>query len=113
MSYQTLFLLVNLLVGEAVLIHAGCSGVGTAATQLATQLGKAHAIITAGSKEKLDFGKRLGADLGINYKEEEFEQEVLKATNDQGVDLILDFIGASYWEKNMASIKVDRSEERR
>ena len=106
-AYQTLFWLGNLQEGETVLIHAGGSGVGTAATQLATQLGKAHAIITAGSKEKLDFGKSLGADLAINYKVKEFDQEVLKATNNQGVDLILDFIGASYWEKNMGSIKVD------
>lgn len=106
-AYQTLFWLGKLQKDETVLIHAGGSGVGTAAIQLAKQLGQANVIMTAGSKEKIDFGMKLGADMGINYKEQSFDQEVLKATNDQGVDLILDFIGASYWEMNMASIKLD------
>ena len=106
-AYQTLFWLGNLQKNETVLIHAGGSGVGTAAIQLATQLKKAHTIITAGSKKKLDFGKELGAEQGINYKKQDFVEEVLKITHYHGVDLILDFIGASYWEKNLASIKVD------
>lgn len=106
-AYQTLFWIGQLQAGETVLIHAGGSGVGTAAIQLAKQLGKAHVITTAGSKEKLDFCESLGADICINYKEQDFEEEVLKATNNQGVDLILDFIGASYWNQNLKSIKVD------
>ena len=92
---------------ETVLIHAGGSGVGTAAIQLAKQLVHAKVITTAGSKEKLDFCQVLGADYGINYKEQNFDEEVLQATNNQGVDLILDFVGASYWRKNLNSIKVD------
>lgn len=106
-AYQTLFWIGQLKADETVLIHAGGSGVGTAAIQLAKQLGQAKVITTAGSQEKLNFCKSLGADVTINYKEQNFDEEVLKATDNQGVDLILDFIGASYWEKNFNSIKVD------
>jgi len=106
-AYQTLFWIGQLRAGETVLIHAGGSGVGTAAIQLAKQLGKANVITTAGSNEKLDFCRSLGADVCINYKEQKFDEVVLEATNNQGVDLILDFVGASYWSKNLASIKVD------
>ncbi|WP_233879371.1 NAD(P)H-quinone oxidoreductase [Virgibacillus halodenitrificans] len=106
-AYQTLFWLGKLTDEDTVLIHAGGSGVGTAAIQLAKQLTKAKIITTAGSAEKLDYCRSLGADVCINYKEESFPEEVLKATNDQGADLILDFIGASYWEKNLQSICAD------
>ncbi|WP_057914898.1 NAD(P)H-quinone oxidoreductase [Peribacillus muralis] len=106
-AYQTLFWLGELTDEDTVLIHAGGSGVGTAAIQLAKKLTKAKIITTAGSKEKLDFCRALGADICINYKEQSFEEEVLKATNNLGADVILDFIGASYWEKNLKSIKTD------
>lgn len=106
-AYQTLFWIGRLRAGENVLIHAGGSGVGTAAIQLAKQIAQANVIVTAGSKEKLDFCKSLGADVCINYKEQNFDEEIMKITNNQGVDLILDFVGASYWSKNIASIKVD------
>lgn len=106
-AYQTLFWIGQLHAEETVLIHAGGSGVGTAAIQLAKQIGQANVITTAGSKKKLDFCQSLGADHGINYKEQNFDEEVLKTTNNQGADLILDFIGASYWNKNLTSIKVD------
>ncbi|MEQ6378281.1 NAD(P)H-quinone oxidoreductase [Bacillaceae bacterium S4-13-58] len=106
-AYQTLFWIGQLREGKNVLIHAGGSGVGTAAIQLAKQIGQANVITTAGSKEKLDFCRSLGADACINYKEQNFDEEVLNTTKNQGVDLILDFIGASYWRKNLASIKVD------
>lgn len=106
-AYQTLFWIGQLRADENVLIHAGGSGVGTAAIQLAKQIGKANVITTAGSKKKLDFCRSLGADVCINYKEQNFDEVVLNSTKNQGVDLILDFIGASYWSKNLASIKVD------
>jgi len=106
-AYQTLFWLGQLKDDDTVLIHAGGSGVGSAAIQLAKQMTKAKIIVTAGSEEKLAFCRSLGADIGINYKEQNFAEEVLKATNNQGVDVILDFIGASYWEKNMKSINTD------
>lgn len=105
-AYQTLFWLGKLKKAEHVLIHAGGSGVGTAAIQLAKQAG-ATVTVTAGSKEKLDFCKSLGADTLINYKEENFSEVILEKTNKQGVDLILDFIGASYWDMNMKSIGID------
>lgn len=106
-AYQTLFWLGQLKDADTVLIHAGGSGVGSAAIQLAKQMTKAKIIVTAGSKEKLAFCRSLGADITINYKEQDFDEEVLNATNNQGVDVILDFIGASYWEKNLKSIKTD------
>lgn len=106
-AYQTLYWLGKLQEGETVLIHAGASGVGTAAIQLARQLSHAKIIVTAGSEEKLAFCKELGADELINYKKQDFQEEVRKITEGRGVDVILDFIGASYWEKNLASIAVD------
>ena len=104
-AYQTLFWLGKLKKNETVLIHAGASGVGTAAIQLAKHISDAKVIVTAGSKRKLDFCRELGADVLINYKEQSFDEEVLKETNGKGVDLILDFVGADYWNKNLASIK--------
>lgn len=104
-AYQTLFWLGKLKENETVLIHAGASGVGTAAIQLAKLISNAKVIVTAGSKRKLAFCQELGADILINYKEQSFDEEVLKATNGAGVDLILDFVGADYWNKNLASIK--------
>ncbi len=104
-AYQNLYWNGKLNDKETVLIHAGASGVGTAAIQLAKHVSNAKVIVTAGSKRKLDFCRNLGADILINYKEQSFEEEVLKATNGKGVDLILDFVGAKYWSKNLASIK--------
>ncbi len=106
-AYQTLFWLGELQEKETVLIHAGGSGVGTAAIQLARQLADAHIITTAGSSEKLDFCKSLGADHTINYKLQEFDKEVLAVTDGQGAAVILDFIGASYYRKNLNSIQMD------
>lgn len=106
-AYQTLFWLGELMPDQNVLIHAGASGVGLAAIQLAKQLTTAKILVTASSPEKLELCQSLGADILINYKEETFEQRVLQATSGQGADVILDFIGAAYWEKNLASIAYD------
>ncbi|WP_307397691.1 NAD(P)H-quinone oxidoreductase [Paenibacillus anaericanus] len=106
-AYQTLIWIGQLQEHETVLIHAGASGVGTAAIQLAKKLCKAKVIVTAGSKEKLEFCQSLGADVLINYREQSFDTEVHRATDGKGVDLILDFIGADYWAKNLASLKVE------
>lgn len=106
-AYQTLFWLGKLKQNETVLIHAGGSGVGTAAIQLAKQMKNAQVIVTAGSQQKLEFCKALGADIVINYKNEAFDEIVLEKTGNRGVDLILDFVGATYWEKNYRSIRVD------
>lgn len=91
---------------ESVLIHAGAGGVGTAAIQLAHVAG-AKSIVTAGSQEKLNICDSLGADVLVNYKEENFEEIALKNTNNLGVQMILDFIGASYWDKNLNSLALE------
>lgn len=104
-AYQTLFWIGKPQQHETVLIHAGASGVGTAAIQLAKRLSHAKVIVTAGSNEKLALCKELGADVLINYKEQSITEAVQQATDGEGVDLILDFIGADYWEQNLDSIK--------
>lgn len=106
-AFQTLYWIGKLGEGETVLIHAGASGVGTAAIQLAKQVSKANVIVTAGSAEKLAYCKELGADHVIDYKRAAFEQEVERITDGKGANLILDFIGAAYWKKNIQSASMD------
>ncbi len=103
-AYVNLFLEGDLVAGETVLIHAGASGVGTAAIQLARAVG-ATVFVTAGSNEKLLACRKLGAELAVNYKEEDFLEKVLAATQDQGVDLILDPVGGSYLDRNVRVLK--------
>ncbi|HEU4322033.1 MAG TPA: NAD(P)H-quinone oxidoreductase [Roseiflexaceae bacterium] len=102
-AHLNLFTLGRLQAGETVLIHAGASGVGTAAIQLARAAG-ARVFTTAGSDEKLARCRELGAELAINYRSETFAERVRAATEGRGVDLILDFVGAPYWEGNLASL---------
>jgi tumor protein p53-inducible protein 3 len=102
-AYLNLFTLGRLLPGETALIHAGASGVGTAAIQLARAAG-ARVFVTAGSDEKLALCRELGAELGINYRREAFQERVAEATAGRGVDVVLDFVGAPYWEANMAAL---------
>ena len=89
---------------ERVLIHAGASGVGTAAIQLVKAFG-AVAYVTAGSDDKLARCRELGADAGINYKTESFPERIAALTDGAGVDVILDCIGGSYLEGNVASLR--------
>jgi NADPH:quinone reductase-like Zn-dependent oxidoreductase len=102
---ETLFTLGGLHKGETVLIHAGASGVGTAGIQMARQAG-ARVFVTAGSADKIARTVELGAEAGINYKEEDFAVRVLALTHTAGVDLIQDFIGAAYWQRNLQCLKV-------
>lgn len=106
-AYQTLYWEGKLKPQETVLIHAAGSGVGTAATQLAKYLSKARIITTAGHSEKLRMSEQLGASVAINYKEQNFVSIVNEVTNGQGADVILDFIGASYWHQNIESTAID------
>lgn len=106
-AYQNLYWHGRLVKGETVLIHAAGSGVGTAAIQMAKQISEAKVLATAGTKEKLDCAKSIGADFCINYKEQSFDKEVLQITNGRGAQVILDFIGASYWRKNLNCISID------
>jgi len=104
-AFQSLVWLSELKANEFVLIHAGASGVGTAAIQIARELG-ARIIITA-STEKQKICKDLGADLTIDYKTKNFKDEVLKFTNNYGADVIIDFIGGSYFKQNIESLTRD------
>ncbi len=101
-AYQTLFWLGELKENDTVLIHAGASGVGTAAIQCAKTLKNAHVIVTAGSDNKLEFCKQLGADEVFNYKKQDFG-EIVK----NRADVILDLVGASYFDKNLKAINTD------
>uniref|UniRef100_A0A8C5MAD8 Tumor protein p53 inducible protein 3 n=1 Tax=Leptobrachium leishanense TaxID=445787 RepID=A0A8C5MAD8_9ANUR len=105
-SFQLLHFVGKVQKGETVLIHAGASGVGTAAVQLC-RLAGAIPIVTAGSAEKLEMAKKLGAAAGFNYREEDFGTKCLEFTNNVGVDIILDCIGATHWEKNLQCLNMD------
>ena len=104
-AYDALFNRGNLQMGENVLIHAAGSGVGTAAVQLAHQAG-AFVFGTAGSAEKLAGATDLGMNVGINYREQDFAEVIKAVTSGAGVDVLIDFIGAPYWDKNIASLAV-------
>ena len=91
--------------GQTILIHGGAGGIGSMAIQLAKAAG-ARVFVTASSAEKLAYCQELGADEGINYREEDFEQRVGELTNGQGVDLILDVIGAKYLQPNINALAV-------
>jgi tumor protein p53-inducible protein 3 len=105
-AYQNLFNVARLAPGETVLIHAGGSGVGTAAVQLVREAGAAS-LVTAGSREKIDRCLALGARAGWNYKEGPFLPWVARMTGDKGVDIVLDFVGAPYFEQNLQALAVD------
>lgn len=105
-AYQTLFWLGKLEADEWVLVHAGASGVGTAAIQLVREAA-ARAIVTAGSERKLKACLELGAEVAIDREAGDFVRRVLDATDQRGANLILDFVGATYWEGNLDSIAMD------
>lgn len=96
----------RLAAGEAALFHGGASGIGTTAIQLAAARG-ARAFATAGSDDKCRACEALGAERGINYRTEDFAGIVKERTGGRGVDLVLDIIGAEYFERNMAALAVD------
>lgn len=105
-AHQALFWLAGLQAGERVLIHAGASGVGTAATQLAREAG-ARVMVTAGSETKLATCRSLGAELGINYKEQDFVVAAKQATDGAGPAVVIDFIGGSYFQRNLETLAMD------
>lgn len=89
--------------GESVLIHGGTSGIGTMAIQMLKHADAAKIMITAGSAEKCAFAKSLGADLAINYRDEDFESIAREAG---GADVILDMVGGDYVQKNISVAKL-------
>jgi NADPH2:quinone reductase len=92
--------------GETLLVHGGSSGIGTAAIQLAKARG-ARVITTAGTADKCQACRRLGADVAINYKEEDFVAATKAATNGLGADVILDMVGGDYIERNYEAAAVE------
>ncbi len=87
-------------------MHGGSSGIGTMAIQLAKAVG-AKVAVTAGTKEKLDSRAELGADILINYREQDFVEEIERATDGTGADVILDNMGAKYLDRNVPALAVD------
>jgi NADPH:quinone reductase-like Zn-dependent oxidoreductase len=92
--------------GETLLVHGGTSGIGTMAIQLGKSVG-AKVAVTAGTKEKLDFCAELGADILVNYRDQDFVAEVRQATDGAGADVILDNMGASYLDRNVRALAVN------
>ena len=85
---------------DTILIHGGASGIGTTAIQLASSFG-AKVFTTVGSEEKCNKMKELGAELAINYNRDDFEKVINEYTNNKGINIILDIIGANYFNKNL------------
>ncbi len=96
----------HLRAGETVLLHGGASGIGTMAIQLAKAVG-ARVLVTAGSERKLARCAELGADVGINYREQDFVAAVREATGGAGADLVLDIMGAKYLQRNVDALAVN------
>jgi NADPH:quinone reductase len=92
--------------GERFLVHGGTSGIGTTAIQMATAFG-AIALATAGSEEKCEFCRKLGAQVAINYTEQDFVEVVKSATGNAGVNLILDIVGGDYLNRNLSCLAPD------
>src|SRR5690606_22921942 len=92
--------------GETLLIHGGSSGIGTTAIQLAKAFG-ATVIVTAGSADKLEACRQLGADLTVNYREEDFVTAVKSFTGGRGADVILDMVGGDYIPRNYEAAAID------
>lgn len=104
-AYQALVWLARLQKGERVLIHAGASGVGTAAIQLAREMGAEIFITASGAKHAIC--RELGARHTINYREESFKEKIEELTGGEGVDVIIDFVAAPYFQDNLSSLKTD------
>jgi len=104
--WANVFQMADLVEGEKILIHGGSSGIGTTAIQLARAFG-AEVFVTAGSKDKCDACVSLGAKRAINYREEDFKSVILEETGGRGVDVILDMVGAPYFDRNIASLAKD------
>jgi NADPH2:quinone reductase len=96
----------RLAAGETFLVHGGTSGIGTTAIQLAKAFG-ATVIATAGSEDKCEACRRLGADVAINYRDQDFVKEAKAATNGKGVDLILDMVGGDYVGRNYETAAIE------
>ncbi|KAJ8591112.1 quinone oxidoreductase putative [Rhizopogon salebrosus TDB-379] len=108
-AYQALVKYGEVKKGDHVLVHAGSSGVGVAAIQIARLSGAATVTATASTTEKLDWLLSIpnGATHTVNYRTEDFAAEVKKTTNGRGVDVVIDFVGQSHWSRNIESLAID------
>jgi putative PIG3 family NAD(P)H quinone oxidoreductase len=104
--WSNVFMTANIQPGEVLLVHGGGSGIGTMAVQLGREVG-ARVAVTAGSPEKLEICRELGASILVNYRTEDFESVVREATEGHGADVILDTIGAKYLAANVGLLAVN------
>jgi putative PIG3 family NAD(P)H quinone oxidoreductase len=104
--WSNVFMVAHLRPEETLLVHGGAGGIGTFAIQLAHALG-ATVLTTAGSEEKLEVCRSLGADVAVNYREQDFVEEVRRATDGRGADVILDNMGAKYLPRNVEALATE------
>lgn len=104
--WSNLVMTAHLRPGQLVLIHGGASGIGSHAIQVARALA-ARVAITAGSPEKLELCRDLGAQITINYRDEDFVARLKQETDGSGADIILDIVGASYLDRNIDALATD------
>jgi putative PIG3 family NAD(P)H quinone oxidoreductase len=104
--WANVFLTANIQPGQVLLVHGGSSGIGTMAIQLARAVG-AHVAVTAGSSAKLQVCRELGAEILVNYKEEDFVEQVRTQSRGHGADVILDNMGAKYLARNVEVLAVN------
>jgi NADPH2:quinone reductase len=104
--WANVFQLGQLRAGERLLVHGGTSGIGTTAIQLARAFG-AEVYVTAGSEEKCEAARKLGATAALDYKQIIFEEEILRRTEGRGMDVVLDMVGGPYTERNLKCLARD------
>ena len=104
--WSNVFMTADLQPGQLLLVHGGSSGIGTMAVQVAHALGSRVAV-TAGSQDKLEACRALGADVLINYTESDFVEALREETDGAGADVILDVVGAKYLPRNVAALAVN------
>jgi len=103
--WSNVMMVAGLRVDETLLVHGGAGGIGTFAIQLGRAVG-ARVLTTAGTPEKLDLCRELGADVAIDYRRQDFVEVVSEVTEGRGVDVILDNMGASYLSRNVAALAI-------
>jgi putative PIG3 family NAD(P)H quinone oxidoreductase len=104
--WSNVFMIAGLQPGETLLVHGGAGGIGTMAIQIAHALGN-RVVATAGSPEKLELCRKLGADLAVSYNEQDFVEEVRATTDGAGADVILDNMGAKYLDRNVDALATE------
>jgi len=104
--WSNIAMLAHLREGELLLVHGGTSGIGTMAIQIARSLG-ARVVVTCGSAAKVEAALALGAEEAINYKEQDFVEEIARISTGRGADVILDVMGAKYLDRNVRTLAVN------